>query len=210
MGRMRICSAGGRRRLARLIGIIVLLCILTPMFAADMPQAEDHDWKTRFVEKLEQRGLSSESIVFLISFLPIFELRGSIPIGIEFFDLSWWKVYLLSVVGNMVPIFFLLIFLDWITRIGFKYRWSKRFLEWIFARTRKRSAVVEKYEELGLILFVAIPLPVTGAWTGSFAAYLLGLKFWKSIACIFIGVLIAGVVVTSVTLGVAHSLKFFL
>ncbi len=196
--------------MARLIIIFALICILTPMFATEVQQQEDHGWKTRFVEKLEQKGLSSETIIFLISFLPIFELRGSIPIGIEFFDLSWWKVYLLSVVGNMVPIFFLLIFLDWITKIGFKYQWSKRFLEWIFVRTRKRSALVEKYEELGLILFVAIPLPVTGAWTGSFAAYLLGLKFWKSIACIFIGVLIAGVVVTSVTLGVAHSLKFFL
>ncbi len=179
------------------------------MFAEEAP-AHEAGWKTRFVAKLEQTGMSSESIVCLISFLPIFELRGSIPIGIEFFDLAWWKVYLLSVVGNMVPIFFLLIFLDWITKIGFRYQWSKRFLEWIFTRTRKRSAVVEKYEELGLILFVAIPLPVTGAWTGSFAAYLLGLKFWKSIACIFIGVLIAGVVVTSITLGVAHSLKFIL
>ncbi len=199
--------------MARLISIILLLVVCTTLVAEEnVPEdhAEETGWKQRFVTRLESAGLSSEVIVLLISFLPIFELRGAIPIGCEFFDLVWWKVFLLSVVGNMVPIFFLLIFLDWITKIGFRYAWSKRFLEWMFARTRKRSAVVEKYEELGLILFVAIPLPVTGAWTGSFAAYLLGLKFWKSILCIFIGVIIAGVVVTSLTLGVAHSLDLIL
>jgi membrane protein insertase Oxa1/YidC/SpoIIIJ len=73
-------------------------------------------------------------------------------------------------------------------------------LEQLFQRTRHRSKIVEKYQELGLVIFVAIPLPVTGAWTGSLAAHLLGLNFWKSIIFIFFGVLIAGIVVTTLSL----------
>jgi uncharacterized membrane protein len=73
-------------------------------------------------------------------------------------------------------------------------------LEALFRRTRSKSAVIEKYEEIGLMLFVAIPLPVTGAWTGSLAAYLMGLNFWKSIFFIFLGVCIAAVVVSILTL----------
>ncbi|MBW6516453.1 MAG: small multi-drug export protein [Candidatus Cloacimonetes bacterium] len=132
--------------------------------------------------------------------LPVFELRGSIPIGINYFDLNPLLVFTISIVGNMVPIFFVLLFLDGITKLFYKVPILRKFLEFIFRRTHHRSSMVEKYQELGLVIFVAIPLPITGAWTGSFAAYLFGLKFWKSIFFIFCGVLIAGIVVTILSL----------
>ena len=137
--------------------------------------------------------------VFIISMVPIFELRGAIPIGIHSYKLSYWKVIPLAIVGNMIPIFFILLFFDLITKICFKVPIFKKILEAIFARTRRKSAIIEKYEEIGLMFFVAIPLPITGAWTGSLAAYLMGLNFWKSILFIFLGVLIAAGVVTFLT-----------
>jgi uncharacterized membrane protein len=76
-----------------------------------------------------------------------------------------------------------------------------RFFEWLFARTRKRSGALEKYGAIGLVLFVAIPLPVTGAWTGSAAAFLFGIPFRKAFPIILLGVMIAGGLVTAAVLG---------
>ena len=81
---------------------------------------------------------------------------------------------------------------NFLRRIGF----MDRFFDWIFARTRKRSGALEKYGALGLVLFVAIPLPVTGAWTGSAAAFLFGIPFRKAFPLIVAGVAIAGAIVT--------------
>ena len=75
-----------------------------------------------------------------------------------------------------------------------------RMLNWLFEHTRRRGRVIERYEQIGLVLFVAIPLPVTGAWTGSLAAVLFGLKFNHAFLCILIGVFIAGVIVTCLSL----------
>ncbi|MBT3168997.1 MAG: small multi-drug export protein [Candidatus Cloacimonetes bacterium] len=143
--------------------------------------------------------MSAEMKVFFISMVPIFELRGAIPIGIHHYKLPYWKVISLAIFGNMIPIFFILLFFELITKICFKVPIFKKILETIFARTRRKSAIIEKYEEIGLMFFVAIPLPITGAWTGSLAAYLMGLNFWKSILFIFLGVLIAAGVVTFLT-----------
>jgi uncharacterized membrane protein len=77
---------------------------------------------------------------------------------------------------------------------------GKKFFDWLFARTRRKSADVEKYEELGLMIFVAVPLPVTGGWTGAMAAFLMGLPFWKSMLFILLGVMIAGVIMTILSL----------
>jgi len=155
--------------------------------------------KTSIIERLE-RVFSPIVTVFFISMLPIFELRGAIPIGINYFHLDPIIVYIVSVTGNIVPIFFVLLFFDGITILFSKIPLLSRILDSLFVRTRSRTKLIEKYKELALIFFVAIPLPVTGAWTGSLAAYLLKLKFWKSIFCILIGVLIAGVIVSLLSL----------
>jgi len=176
--------------------VLVIVIIITIFWGSLLAEP---GFRERLKQKIDQFDISSEWKVFLIAMIPVFELRGAIPIGILSYKLPVWKTFLFAVSGNMVPIFFILLFFDLITRICFRVPILKRILEAIFARTRRKSALIEKYEEIGLTLFVAIPLPVTGAWTGSLAAYLFGLSFWKSILFIFIGVLIAGTVVTFLT-----------
>jgi len=172
--------------------IIILFCITVSLLA-------DSGLKEKLEAKIELINVSSEVKVFLIAMIPIFELRGAIPIGIHSYHLSYWTVIPLAIAGNMVPIFFILLFFDFVTKLFFKFKFTRRILEAIFRRTRSKSEIIEKYEEIGLMFFVAIPLPVTGAWTGSLAAYLMGLSFLKSILFIFFGVCIASVVVSLLT-----------
>ena len=172
--------------------ILILLCFVLSLFAVG-------GLKDKIKASVDKIEAPDEIKVFLISMIPIFELRGSIPIGVHKYQLPYWKVIPISIVGNMFPIFFILLFFDFVTKIFFKVPFLKKILEVIFARTRSKTALIQKYEEIGLMLFVAIPLPITGAWTGSLAAYLFGLKFWKSILFIFLGVCIAAVVVTFLT-----------
>ncbi|MBN1948333.1 MAG: small multi-drug export protein [Candidatus Cloacimonetes bacterium] len=157
------------------------------------------DWKGNIRQKVDDIQISPELKVFLIAMIPIFELRGAIPIGRLYYQLPIWKVFPLAVAGNMVPIFLILLCFDLVAALIGKIPFMNGIMQAVLRRTRAKSNLMEKYEEIGLMLFVAIPLPVTGAWTGSLAAYLFGFGFWKSILFIFLGVLIAGVVVTFLT-----------
>lgn len=152
------------------------------------------------LECLVAHGVSPAWAVFLTSMLPIVELRGALPLGINIFHLPWYQAFMLAWFGNMLPVPLILLVFDPIRRLLSHIGVFRRFFEWLFARTRKRSAVVEKYEELGLMIFVAIPLPATGAWTGALIAYLLGLSLVKSLVFIALGVTIAGVIVTTLCL----------
>lgn len=147
-------------------------------------------------------GLDISSILKVLGLAasPISELRGAIPLAILEFDFSWYHAYIIAVIGNMLPIPFILLFLNTATRIGEKIPLLEKLLDRLFSMTRKRGAIIEKYERIGLVLLVAIPLPITGAWTGSMASVLLGMKFSKALLSIFLGVLIAGVIVTCLTL----------
>ena len=131
---------------------------------------------------------------------PISELRGAIPLAILEFDFPWYYAYTIAVIGNLLPVPFILLLLNTITQLLSRFRLFDRFFKWLFAYTRRRGTLIEKYERIGLVLFVAIPLPITGAWTGSIAAVLLGMSFTRAILSIFLGVLIAGVIVTCLTL----------
>jgi uncharacterized membrane protein len=137
--------------------------------------------------------------------LPIFELRGGIPCGL-LLKLVWWKTYLMAVLGNMVPVVPLLLFLDPVSN-GLRRRiaLADRFFEWLFARTRRKTeAGLQKYGIFfGLMIFVAIPLPVTGAWTGCAAAFIFGIKFRHSLPAVLAGVLIASIIVSIATYGAA-------
>jgi uncharacterized membrane protein len=123
--------------------------------------------------------LPPEWVVFLMAMLPIVELRGAIPWALHPSGgaMGWKEAYLLAVAGNMVPVVPLLALLGPISDFLSRYRYTRWFFEWLFARTRRRGKVVEKYRALGLCLFVAIPLPVTGAWTGTAAALVFGVPF---------------------------------
>ncbi len=148
--------------------------------------------------------MSSEIITFLLSMTPINELRGTIPISISLYNLKPLLAFFIAVLGNMMPVFFLVWF--WKKGARFLMKRSKFFyklFDWLFKRTRKRFyKKYTIYGDLLLILIVAIPLPFTGAWTGTLVSYIFGTPYWKSIYLIAIGVIIAGIVVTLATLGV--------
>jgi uncharacterized membrane protein len=138
--------------------------------------------------------------VFIISASPIIELRGALPIAIDVYHIPTAWAFLTAYLGNLFPVPFILMFLDPIVKFLSKIKTFERLINWLFERTRRRGKLVERYKRLGLILFVAIPLPVTGAWTGSLLAFLLGFKFKHAFLCIAVGVFIAGVIVTTLTL----------
>jgi uncharacterized membrane protein len=151
-------------------------------------------------------NLSEIVKIFLAAMTPIGELRVSIPLGITFLHQHWLLVYVVSVIGNIIPpIFILWLFprvSDWLMAHS---KLMNKFLTWLFERTRRKAHdKIEKYGDLALILFVAIPLPNTGAWTGTLAAWLFGIPIKRALINIFYGVLIAGVVVTIITTGFIH------
>ena len=144
--------------------------------------------------------LSSVLTVLAIAASPLSELRGAIPVAISAFHFPWYYALLIGVIGNLLPVVFILLVLDTISRWLSKVRFFDQLLKWLFERTRRQGKIIERYERIGLALFIAIPLPVTGAWTGSVIAVLLGIKFRYAFLSIFIGVLIAGIIVTCATL----------
>ncbi len=173
----------------RILFLYLILMLSLPLLANPGVRTDTIAW-------LSKHNISSEWIVVIISMLPIIELRGAIPVGIFLFKFSWLKAAVLSVIGNMLPIPFILLFMDGVVAALRKTKIGRNFTDWLFARTRSKSKIVEKYESLGLTIFVGIPLPGTGAWTGSFAAEIFGLRFWKSLFFIFLGVLLSAFAVT--------------
>ncbi|MGD9118280.1 MAG: small multi-drug export protein [Dehalococcoidia bacterium] len=148
------------------------------------------------VEQLIQAGIPRELIVIIISALPVLELRGALPVAINILHIPWYWSFLLVIIGNLLPVPFILLFLESVAKGISRLDSGKRLVDWLFRRTRKRGRIIERYERIGLTLFVAIPLPFTGAWTGSIAAFLFGLKFYRSLLLIFFGIIIAAVIVT--------------
>ncbi|MBU4220153.1 MAG: small multi-drug export protein [Euryarchaeota archaeon] len=141
-----------------------------------------------------------ELIVVLIAMLPLAELRVSIPIAIYAFELDPFTAFYLSVIGNMIPVIPLLLFLEPVSNYLRRWRIGDIFFTWLFERTqRKHNDNFEKYGSIGLAIFVGIPLPVTGAWTGCAAAFVFGFKFKNAFLAILAGVIIAGAVVTTLT-----------
>jgi uncharacterized membrane protein len=114
--------------------------------------------------------------------------------------MPWQQALIISVIGNLIPVPLLLIFYDSLAKLVSRTRRGKRFIDWIYKRTRKPTGIIEKHKHLGLIVFVAIPLPGTGAWTASIAAHLLGVKFRHALLDIAAGVIGAGIIVTALTL----------
>jgi uncharacterized membrane protein len=145
-------------------------------------------------------GIYKEIIVVIIAALPIIELRGAIPVAINIFHIPWYWAFLLAVTGNMLPVPMLLLFFAYLEKLLSKTKFGKKLIQWALERARRPNALIKKYERIGLIIFVAIPLPVTGAWTGSIAAFLCGIKYKYSFLAILTGVLIAGVIVTCLSL----------
>lgn len=140
----------------------------------------------------------------LLAMLPVNELRGTIPIAISIFGLQPLEAMIYSIIGNMLPIFFIVWLLPVLANfLSRRFKVFDRFFKWLFERTRKKF--YEKYQKYGdwaLVIFVAIPLPMTGAWSGAVAAFLFGIPYRKSILLILGGVVIAGIVVTLLSSGI--------
>ncbi len=120
------------------------------------------------------------------------------------FGMPWWQSYILSVIGNMLPVPIILLFVKAvITWMGkSKVKFFNRVADFLNKRVEKRRGQIEKYSFWGVCLFVAVPLPVTGAWTGSLVAAMIDMKFWKALLSCLLGVMIAGVVMTLISYGV--------
>lgn len=142
-------------------------------------------------------------IIFVISMIPVLELRASIPLGFGF-GMPLWETLLLSVTGNIIIIPAVILLFTRVLGILRKLSITGRFADWLETRVTKKSQKVQNWIFLGLMFFVAIPLPGTGAWTASMIAGLLNLGLRKSFLPIAIGVVIACVIVTLVTYGVIH------
>jgi uncharacterized membrane protein len=142
---------------------------------------------------------SKELLVFLLGALPISEVRGAIPAGLAF-GMPLAKTLLFSITGNILPIVPMLFFFEPVSNQLRKFRLWKGFFDWFFERTRKKSDIIQKYEALGLAIFVGIPLPMTGAWTGCVAASMFKIKFRYAFISIACGVFMAAAIVTVVCL----------
>lgn len=152
------------------------------------------------LEQLLNLPLASEFLVVIISTLPISELRGAIPVGIINLGLPWYTVLPLAIVGNIIPVPIILIFINRILHLLSKVTALKGITQWIYRHAEQRSEIIERYERLGLLMLVSIPLPFTGAWTGSLVAAILNQSFWPSFLTIAGGVVIAGIIVVCLTM----------
>lgn len=133
--------------------------------------------------------------IILVSMLPILEVRGALPLAVQIYGMHWFEAFVLSVIGNIIPVIPILLLLGPVSKYLMRYPFFDKFFKWLFEHTRKKSDIIEKYETLGLMIFVAIPLPMTGAWSGCIAAFLFGIRFWYAFAAISLGIFIAGVIV---------------
>lgn len=149
--------------------------------------------------------LVSIILTLLIAMVPVIELRGAIPFGVAH-GLSPLLSAGLAIIGNLLPIPFLLLLVPKVFDFLRDKKLTKKMITWLEAKADKNKKTVDKYGWLGLIILVAIPLPGTGAWTGALVASCFKMKFRPSMLSIIAGVLIAGAIVVSITYGVSQLL----
>jgi uncharacterized membrane protein len=161
------------------------------------------------IENFFVNSVGKELGVFTCSMIPVIELRGGIPLGAAL-GLPWWESYLLAVAGNMVPVPIILLFvrkfISWMS--ASKVRFFNKIASFLERKAEKNRGKIEKYAFWGICLFVAVPLPITGAWTGALVCATIGEKVWRALVSCFIGVCIAGVIMTLASYGVVAALNF--
>lgn len=157
-----------------------------------------------FTDNLSQH-ISREAIIFIISMIPILELRGGL-LAASLLKVSAIKAIPLCIIGNIVPIPFILLFIRQIFKLMKKTKVFRGIIEKLESRAMGKSDQIKRYEFLGLMLFVGVPLPGTGAWTGSLIASLLEIDIKKSSLAIFCGIIMATVIMYVVSYGIVGSL----
>ncbi len=152
-----------------------------------------------FVNTLSDK-LSPEIIAFIVSMLPVLELRGGL-IAAKLMDIEFAKAFIICYIANMLPIPFILVFIRKIFNLLKKISKVEESITKLEARSLRKADKVKKYRLWGLLLFVAIPLPGTGAWTGALVADLLDIRIKHSLPTIAVGVLIAGIIISVLSYG---------
>ena len=151
-----------------------------------------------------QGSIAKEFIVFIVSLLPILELRGGIIAGFAL-QMSWLPTFVIAFIGNLLPIPFILLFIRYIFKV-LKKTPLRSFVAWCERKADERSEQIRKYQYWGIFLFVAVPLPGTGAWMGALISVLLNMDPKKTFPVIALGVLTAGIIVSILSFGLLGSL----
>lgn len=147
--------------------------------------------------------MSGELATFLTAMTPVGELRAAIPLALGVYKMSPLSAFFWSVAGNIFVVFIILALIKPVSEfLSSHFRIFDRIIKYLFARTRRNfSSTQEKWGALALVVFVAIPFPATGGWSGALVAYLFGIPFWRALFLISTGVIIAGIIVLGVSLG---------
>ena len=145
--------------------------------------------------------LGGEMTAFITSVMPVLECRGGMIVA-KIFDIPFIKAFLLCYLGNMIPMPFILLFIRKILEFMKKHNILKKFIEKMEGRADKNRDKIMRYKQWGLLLFIAIPLPGTGGWTGSLFAALLDIDFKKALPIVALGVFIADLIMSVLTYGV--------
>lgn len=150
--------------------------------------------------------------MFGLAMVPVSELRGAIPLGILAYDIPWYECYILCCIANFIPVPFILLLIKKVIKLmgESKVEFFKKVSLWIQNKADKNTDAVNRYGVFGLILFVAIPLPMTGAWTGALVAAVTNMKFGRAVICCIAGILIAGTIVTLISTGALSALDWML
>lgn len=149
--------------------------------------------------------VSREMIVFIISMVPILELRGGL-LAASVLNINITRALWICIIGNIIPVPFILLLITPIFNWLKQTKTFRPMVEKMEARALSKREQVEKYEFWGLVLFVGIPLPGTGAWTGTLAASLLDMDFKSSVIAVMCGVVLAGVIMGLLSMGVFGAL----
>ena len=147
-----------------------------------------------------QDKVPAELVAFVISLCPVLECRGGM-IAARLMEIPFIKAFLICYIGNMLPIPFIILFIRKIFEFLRRFSFFRKIVEKLEAKTEKNKEKVMKYEAWGLLLFVAIPFPGTGGWTGALMAALLDIRFKRALPIIALGVLIAGFIMSGLTYG---------
>ncbi len=148
-----------------------------------------------------QNKIPEELVAFVISLMPVLECRGGM-IAARLMEIPFLKAFLICYLGNMVPIPFIILFIRKIFDFLRRYSFFEKIILKLEAKTERNKEKVLRYEMWGLLIFVAIPLPGTGGWTGALMAGLLDMRFKRSLPIIALGVLIAGFIMSGLTYGI--------
>ena len=160
-----------------------------------------------YIVNLLGEKISPEFIAFIVSLLPVLELRGGL-IAAKLMEIDFFKAFIICYVGNMLPIPFILLFIRKIFNLLKKISCVERVIDKLEARSVRKAEKVEKYRLWGLLLFVAIPLPGTGAWTGALIADLFDIRIKHALPVIAVGVVIAGIIISALSYGLFGLLGF--